>query len=177
MSYFAIKALHVIGFVCWFAGLFYIVRLFIYHQEAQSRAEQERLVLQNQFIIMQRRLWYGITWPAMLINLIFGGWLLLEYNQWQLTWIYVKLGLIVLLVSYHLICGQIFQSIRAERCSWSPTQLRLWNEVATLLLVGIVFVAVYKNALSALGAIAGLFAFALMLLLAIRLYARLRHRR
>jgi len=174
MSYFAIKALHVIGFVCWFAGLFYIVRLFIYHQEAQERPENERLILQNQYMIMQRRLWYGITWPAMLLTLVFGGWLLLEYNQWGLTWIYVKLGLIVLLISYHLICGQIFRSIRTHSCSWSPMHLRLWNEVATLLLVTIVFVAVYKNALSALGAIAGLFAFAIMLLVAIRLYARLR---
>jgi len=176
MPYFAIKALHVIGFVCWFAGLFYIVRLFIYHIEAQGRPDGERRILQNQFLIMQRRLWYGITWPAMLITLIFGIWLLIEYNQWQLTWIYIKLGLVVVLVSYHLICGHIYQSIRAQSCTWTPARLRLWNEVATLLLVSIVFVAVYKNALSAFGALLGIFAFALLLLVAIRLYARLRYR-
>ncbi len=71
-----IKPLHVIFIVTWFAGLFYIVRLFIYHTEAETKPEPEKSILQTQYKLMEKRLWYGITWPSMILTLVFGSWLL-----------------------------------------------------------------------------------------------------
>ena len=69
-----VLSLHIIFIVTWFAGLFYIVRLFIYHTEAEAKPEPEKSILQNQYKIMEKRLWYGITWPSLVLTLIFGPW-------------------------------------------------------------------------------------------------------
>ncbi len=109
MGYLFAKALHMVGFVSWFAGLFYIVRLFIYHVEAAARPEPERSLLHAQFTLMERRLWLAITVPAMVITVVFGGWLGYTYlSAVPLAtgaWLLVKLGLVALLLAYHLLCG------------------------------------------------------------------------
>ena len=74
MDFSYLKALHIIFVVTWFAGLFYIVRLFIYHSEAESKPEPERSILQKQYKLMEKRLWYGITWPSMILTITFGSW-------------------------------------------------------------------------------------------------------
>lgn len=145
MSYLTVKALHLVGVVAWFAGLFYMPRLLIYDVEANDRPDHERRVLQPQFRLMGRRLWYGITWPAMLFTLVFGLWTVTLYDQWSRPWVHVKLALVALLVVYHLVMGRIRTQLVAGTCRWSSTQLRLWNELATLHLIVTVFVASLKE--------------------------------
>lgn len=173
-SYPLAKALHIIGFVSWFAGLFYIVRLFIYRVEAKERSATERDILEAQLAIMSRRLWFGITWPAMIFTLVCGFWLLYQYGLWQLSWVHIKLTLVTLLVGYHLWTHRIYRQLRAGSCQWSSKGLRIWNEVATLLLLTIVFVAVFKEGLHALWATIGFLGFAIVLMLGIKIYGRLR---
>ncbi len=175
MTYQILKALHIIGFVSWFAGIFYIVRLFVYHAEAASRPEDERRILIPEFELMAWRLWYIITWPAMILTLFFGTWLVWLYGL-DLTWVWIKIGLIILLVVYHVHLGAIRKAQAEGRSTWTSKQLRYWNEVATLLLAAIVFVAVLKSALNAAWGMAGLVAFAVLLSMGIKLYRKLRKR-
>jgi putative membrane protein len=175
MSYYPLaKALHIIGFVCWFAGLFYIIRLFIYRVEAKDRDADAHAILEEQLGIMSRRLWFGITWPSMILTLVFGFWLLYQYKLWSSPWVHIKLALIALLVVYHLVSHQIFRQLKHGDCKWSSKRLRIWNEVATLLLVAIVFVAVFKQGLDALWGTIGFFAFAILLMVGIKVYGRVR---
>ncbi|RYZ54014.1 MAG: protoporphyrinogen IX oxidase, partial [Chitinophagaceae bacterium] len=98
-----LKALHIIFIVTWFAGMFYIVRLFIYNAEAAEKGEPEKSILQKQFSIMIKRLWLGITWPSAILTLLFGPWVMLQGN-WGKTlgdeagrWLLVKLCFVALL--------------------------------------------------------------------------------
>jgi len=156
MTYSIVKALHIIGFTCWFAGLFYVVRLFIYNTEAQEEGA-ERLV--EQLSLMQRRLWRGITTPAMVFTLIFGLWLVHLYGSLS-GWVTIKLSLIALLVAYHHLLGRIHQQVLDRKSQWTSKSLRMLNEVATLFLVAIVFVAVLKDGLtlSIMATVLGVFA-------------------
>ncbi|MDB5106875.1 MAG: protoporphyrinogen oxidase [Fibrobacteres bacterium] len=144
-----IKALHLVAVVSWFAGLLYIVRLFIYHVEAASRPEAERKVLEAQFGLMERRLWYGITWPAMVATACFGIYMMIRIRAWEAGWFQLKAVLLCLLIAYHLYCGRIRKDLALGRCRLTSLQLRIWNEVATLLLFAIVFTAVLKSPLAA----------------------------
>jgi len=143
-----ILALHIIFVVTWFAGLFYIVRLFIYHVEAEELPEEERKILQRQYKIMESRLWYFITVPSMLFTLLFGCWLLYYFNYWLQPWMHLKLAFVVGLLLYHFRCGIIFKGLQRDEIHHSSFSLRLWNEVATLLLVAIIFIVVFKNTFS-----------------------------
>ena len=146
MSLLYFKALHLIGVIVWFAGLFYLGRLFVYHREADERAEPECRTLKAQFALMEKRLYYGITWPGLCITIFFGLAMLME---WGLpTWILTKIGLVVLLVLYHLWCGHLRKQLLHETCGWSGKQFRLFNEIPTLLLVSIVFLVVFKETFS-----------------------------
>ena len=171
--YFYIKALHIIFVVTWFSGLFYIVRLFVYSAEANSKPEPERTILVNQFSLMQRRLWYGITWPSAILTIIFGSWLWYLYGSLP-TWLLVKLCFVVGLFLYHLSLNMIFNQQRKGLFKYSSQQLRMWNELATLFLIAIVMLAVVKEMLSVVWAVAGLAAFTIVLLTAIRLYKKYR---
>lgn len=146
MSYLVVKALHLIAMVAWFAGLFYMPRIFIYSVEADAKPPAERDAVRDQLDIMGRRLWRGITWPAMIMTIVCGTWLAVLYRGWNQPWLHVKLTLILCLMAYHLMCGTIRKEIVARRSRWTSHGLRLWNEVATMLLVSIVLVAVLKNA-------------------------------
>jgi putative membrane protein len=169
MTYFYIKALHIIFVITWFAGLFYIVRLFIYNREAQDKPEQEREVLQRQFNIMIRRLWFGITWPSCVLTVIFGSWLLI-YNYPIQNWLWIKLLFVVGLLLYHLSLHVIYQQQRVNNFRYSSQQLRVWNEVATVFLVAIVMLVVVRTGLGLLWGMVGLIGFVAILMIAIRVY-------
>jgi len=169
-----VKALHIIFVVTWFAGLFYIVRLFIYHTEAEAKSEPERSILQKQLSLMERRLWYGITWPSAILTFIFGFWLMITYDWWTMSFMHVKLTLVGLLYVYHFLCHRLFGQLQRGEVRYSSTQLRIWNEVATIFLVGIVFVIVLKDATNWIYGLVGLLLFTVLLMLAIRLYKKLR---
>ncbi len=168
-----IKALHIIFVVTWFAGLFYIVRLFIYHIEAEEKPEVEKNILQKQYKLMEKRLWYGITYPSAVITLVLGSILLYYYGAFP-TWLILKLVFVAALVVYHLICGKICNDLQKNSIKYSSSQLRIWNEVATLLLVSIVFLVILQSAISMVWGIAGLVLFAILLMLAIKIYKKYR---
>lgn len=171
--YFYIKALHIIFVVTWFAGLFYIVRLFVYSAEANEKPAPDRLILLKQFAIMQKRLWYGITWPSAILTLIFGTWMGLLYGSLPM-WLLVKLFFVAGLIIYHLSLHSIFLQQRKENFKWTSQQLRIWNELATIFLLCIVMLAVVKQLLSVAWAIGVLIVFVILLLAAIKIYKRFR---
>ena len=103
-----VKALHIIFVVSWFAGLFYIVRLFIYHTEAQRKGEPDRSILSEQYKIMQGKLWWIITTPAMILTVIFGTWMIILVPAYlDAPWMQVKLSFVALLLFYHFVCQKI----------------------------------------------------------------------
>ncbi len=171
--YLYVKALHIIFIVTWFSGMFYIVRLFIYHREAADKGEPERTILTVQLGLMSRRLWYGITWPSAVLTLIFGSWM------WYLmgtlpTWLAVKLCFVAGLFLYHFSLHAIFRQQQQGVFRYRSQQLRIWNEVATIFLVAIVMLVVVKQSMSWLWGIVGLFLFVIVLMSAIKIYKAIR---
>ncbi len=168
-----IKALHIIFIVTWFSGLFYIVRLFIYNREAQDKQEPEKSILSNQFNIMIKRLWFGITWPSAVLTLIFGS------TMWYLlgslpVWLMVKLCFVIGLFAYHLSLHSIYKQQAKGIFKHSSQQLRIWNEVATIFLVAIVMLVVVKQAMSWLWGLIGLIGFVVILMSTIKIYKNIR---
>ncbi|KAA8482256.1 putative membrane protein [Arcticibacter tournemirensis] len=171
MLYLYIKAIHIIFVVCWMAGLFYIVRIFIYHIEAREREEDVQKILFPQFALMASRLWNIITVPAMILTVLAGiAMLYLNPYLFQADWMLVKLGFVVGLLIYHFVCQHVMIQLRNGIFSWTSTQLRIWNEVATILLVAIVFVVVLKNALNWIYGIIGLFLFIFIIMMGVKIY-------
>lgn len=168
-----IKALHIIFIVTWFSGLFYIVRLFIYNTEAGEKEITEKKILRDQFSIMIRRLWFGITWPSAVLTLIFGSWMLYLYGSIP-TWLWIKLGFVLGLFLYHLSLHRIFKQQMNNIFAYSSQQLRIWNEVATIFLLVIVMLVVVKQGISALWGMLGLVIFIIILMTAIRIYKTVR---
>lgn len=170
-----IKAIHIIFVVSWFAGLFYIIRLFIYHTEASERPENEQKILYPQYQLMEKRLWSIITTPAMILTLITGFTMLyLNPAYLKMPWMHVKLTFILGLVIYHFICQNIMKGLWKENFKWTSTQLRIWNEVATIFLVAIVFLVVLKNTLSWVWGVIGLIGLGITLMIAVKLYKKAR---
>lgn len=176
------KSLHIIGFVSWFAALFYLPRLFIYHTEALDAPEPERSILTHQYALMERRLYHIIMTPAMLLTFSGGFAMLIMNTQYGMAWfnsnpwIYWKLGLIVFLTSYHHYSKTIMKRLGTGQRVMTSTQFRLYNEVTTLFLVAIVLLAVYKNSLQFLYALAGLIGLGVLLALGVRGYKKIRER-
>lgn len=173
MSYFLAKALHIVGFISWFSGLFYIVRLFVYHAEAGERSEQERAILQPQLELMARRLWQIITVPAMVLTFIGGISMVVQLDPIP-SWLHIKFGLLAGLLAYHLVCGAIRRKQAAHTSTWSSTKLRVFNEGGTMFMVAIVFLAVFKSAISIAWGVGGLLALGLSLMFGIKAYKRVR---
>ncbi|MDB5253807.1 MAG: protoporphyrinogen oxidase [Flaviaesturariibacter sp.] len=180
MLYDYLKALHITFIVTWFAGMFYIVRLFIYNTEAAAKPEPERSILQRQFTIMIRRLWLGITWPSAVLTLILGPWVMLKGNWDRMLgedagrWLLVKLAFVAGLYAYHFTLHALYKQQSRGAFRYTSQQLRIWNEVATIFLVAIVMLATVKQSLSFVWGLAGLAAFVIVLMSAIRIYKSLR---
>jgi protoporphyrinogen IX oxidase len=176
MDFNTVKALHIIFVVSWFAGLFYIVRLFIYHTEAQQRNEPAKSILSEQFILMQKRLWWIITTPAMIFAVVFGTWMLtLNWQYYKVAgWMHLKLGFVGILLVYHFVCQKLMREMGQGKFRWSSNVLRIWNELATLVLVAIAFLVSMKNELNWIWGTVAFFAVALGLMILIKLYKRLR---
>ncbi len=174
LDYNYIVALHIIFVVNWFAGLFYMPRLFIYATEANEKPEPDKSILINQFKIMQRKLWYIITWPSCVITMILGITLLIKSGFLSQSWMHIKLTLVFLLVCYHFSLHYIFKQQQIGIFLFTSTQLRIWNEVATIFLFAIVFLVVVKTNLSFLTGLIGLAVLVILLMLGIKLYKLLR---
>ncbi|WP_154853288.1 CopD family protein [Cyclobacterium xiamenense] len=177
MAFEYIKALHIIFVVTWFAGLFYVVRLFIYQTEALERPEAERAILKPQLDLMTRRLWTIITWPSAILTLILGIAILFYRPAYlQMPFMHAKLGFVFLLYAYQLGCQRIYRSLQQGKPVWNSMRLRLWNEVATLLLFAIVFLIVLKNLVNMFWGMLGLVGLAVLLMLATKWYKKRRER-
>ena len=172
-TYQTIKSLHIIFMVSWFAGLFYIVRLYIYHTEAQKKPEMERAILSTQFIEMEKKLWWIITTPAMILTVIFGTWMLIEKPGFlKMPWMHIKLAFVVLLLVYHFVCQKILFDLKKGIFNWKSNGLRIWNEVATLALVAIVFLVEMQGSLNWIKGTVGFFAVAIGLMIGIKIYKK-----
>jgi protoporphyrinogen IX oxidase len=173
------KALHLIFVVTWFAGLFYIVRLFIYHTEInedRNALPEVSKAFKAQYRLMEKRLWYGITWPSAVLTALFGFAQLHAFLPLaDHLWLAVKLGLVFFLYLYHFSCGWILRKLKQEQYPMTSFQLRIWNEVATLFLIAIVFLAVLKSILSMGWGLLGLLMVMILLSSGIAFYRK--HRR
>jgi protoporphyrinogen IX oxidase len=178
--YLYLKAIHIIFIVTWFAGLFYMPRLFIYNTEAETKEAVAKNILREQFAIMMKRLWYGITWPSAILTLIFGTWVLFESGYSKIVfeptgrWMLFKLVFVVFIYLYHFSLHKILKQQLAGVFKYTSQQLRIWNEVATIFLVAVVMLVVVKQNLSALWGVLGLLLFVIVLMSAIKIYKMLR---
>jgi putative membrane protein len=134
-----VKALHIVFMVTWFAGLFYLPRLFVYHALSHDTLSKER------FKLMERKLYWGIMTPSGVLTLFFGLWLWLGWG-FAGTWLTAKLALAALLVAYHLGCGKLMRDFRAGRNRRSHVWFRWFNELPVLVLIAAVLLAVFKPA-------------------------------
>jgi putative membrane protein len=177
MSFLYVKALHIIFVITWFAGLFYIVRLFIYHSEAEKKTSPEKEILQKQYKLMSKRLWYIITWPSAILASVFAFWLLYENPAYlKMPWMHVKLTFVLALYIYQGICHKIFIQLQNDIVKYSSFKLRIWNEVATIILFSIVFLVVLKSAINWIWGVVGIVLFSFILMFGIRLYKRIRNK-
>ncbi|MGB0892074.1 MAG: CopD family protein [Flavobacteriaceae bacterium] len=175
MDFYYVKALHIIFVVTWFAGLFYMVRLFIYHVEAEKKEQPAKEILQTQYKLMEKRLWFIITWPSAIITSIFAFWLLYKNPSYlQEPWMHVKLSFVLALYAYHIACHKIYNQLQNNILKYSSFKLRIWNEVATILLFAIVFLVVLKNAINWIWGVIGILLVSVLLMMAVRLYKKIR---
>lgn len=180
--YLYLKALHIIFVVTWFAGLFYMPRLFIYLTEAGEKNEIEKNILRRQLIIMTKRLWYGITWPSAILTFIFGiavlynlGWHILIFEP-TFRWLLIKLIFVLFLYVYHFSLQIIFQQQIKGIYKYSSQQLRIWNEVATIFLFAIVFLVTVKQSMSFVWGLIGLILFIFILMAGIKIYKSIQNK-
>lgn len=173
MALLYLKAIHIIFVVTWFAGMFYMVRLLIYNREAQDRQEPGRTILESQYGLMMRRLQYGITWPSAVLTLVLGLGMLHEFIPIP-TWLWAKIGIVFLLYLYQISIEVLYSQQRKGLFKYTSTQLRVWNELATVFLVAIVFLVVVKSNMSLVYGLGGLLVLMVVLFVAIQLYRRAR---
>lgn len=178
-AYLLCKTLHIIGFVSWFAGMFFLVRLFVNHVEANGKPEPERSILHAQFVGMEGRVYRIIMNPAMMLTFLF-GWSLVFFG-WKLgldwlyqAWFHAKLLLLTGLLGYHFWCKKLVGQMARGEATFDSFQFRLFNEVPTLFLVAIALLAVFKNGLNGWATAIGLFIFGGLMFLGARKYRQKR---
>lgn len=170
-----IKALHLIFVITWFAGLFYIPRLFVYQIEAFHKPSPDKEILGKQLKLMAKRLWYIITWPSAILAILFAIWLLvLMPNLLKEPWMLVKLGFVVLLIVYHLKTHQYYKQLQRDEVTKSSGFMRIWNEGATFILFAVVFLVVLRSALDWVFGVVGLIVLGILIMLGYKFYKNIR---
>jgi putative membrane protein len=151
--------------------------LFIYHAEAEEKEEPAKSILQNQYKLMSKRLWYIITWPSAILATIFAIWMLVINPDWlQFGWMQIKIGFVVLLFLYHWTCQIMYNQTKNGKLKYSSFALRIWNEVATIILFACTFLVVLKNSLGWVFGVVGIVGISVLLMLGIKLYKRIRNK-
>ena len=175
--YLYFKSLHLIFIVTWFAGLFYVPRLFMYQIEASQKPEPDRSILGDQLALMTKRLWKIITWPSMILASLF-AFVLLHLNPGLLyaPWMQIKLAFVVLLYAYHFKSHQIFKQLQRGKINYTTRYMRIWNEGPTLILFAVIFLVITKSATNWIWGLAGLICLAVLLMLGIKLYKSIREK-
>jgi protoporphyrinogen IX oxidase len=170
-----IKSLHLIFVITWFAGLFYIPRLFVYQIEAAQKPEPDKSILGAQLKLMSKRLWFIITWPSAILASIFAFWMLYLMPAWlEQDWMLVKLGFVALLYAYHLKCHFIFKELQADVVKWTSNQMRLWNEGSTIILFSVIFLVIVRDAVNWIFGVIGIILLSVILMMGFKLYQRIR---
>lgn len=169
------KALHLIFVITWFAGLFYIPRLFVYQIEASQKPSPEKEILGKQLKLMTKRLWFIITWPSAILATSFATILLCLEPAWlQQSWMHVKLGFVVLLFAYHLKCHQLFNQLQKDVVKWSSNKMRLWNEGSTIILFSVIFIMMLRSAINWIYGLIALILLMVILMMGYKIYQRFR---
>ncbi|MCK8478994.1 CopD family protein [Psychroserpens algicola] len=172
-----IKALHLIFIITWFAGLFYIPRLFVYQIEAFQKPSPEKEILGKQLKLMAKRLWNIITWPSAILATFFAVWLLvLNPVLLKLPWMHVKLTFVVLLILYHLKTHQFYKQLQRDEVNKTSNFMRLWNEGATFILFAVVFLVILKSAINWVFGVIGILALGILLMLGFKWYKNIRRK-
>lgn len=175
MAYLWFKAFHIVGIVCWFAGMFYLPRLFVYHAEANEQPEPARSILKNQYQIMEKRLYRIIMTPAMILTIAMAiGLVWTEPDVLKQPWLHIKLACVALLLAYHHLCARIMKQFAADRCKMTGQQFRWFNEFPTVFFVIVVMLAIFKNNLPTSATTWGIAAMVVAMAVFIQLYARKR---
>ena len=170
-----IKSFHLIFVITWFAGLFYIPRLFVYQIESFYKPSPEKEILGKQLKLMSKRLWYIITWPSAILATIFAIWLLILQPYWlEQPWMHVKLLFVILLIIYHLKTHQYFKQLQNDRVEKTSSFMRIWNEGATFILFAVVFLVILKNAINWVYGIIGLIILGVLIMLGFKVYKNIR---
>jgi putative membrane protein len=171
-----LKSLHLIFVITWFAGLFYIPRLFIYHIEANSKPKDQKEILIEQFKIMTKRLWLIITWPSAILATGFGiALFVLHPFLLEEKYMRVKLIFVFLLILYHIKTHLIYKELQNDKINYSSNFMRYWNEGATIILFSVVFLITLKSATSWIFGVLGIIFLSLFLALGIKLYKKARN--
>lgn len=138
-----IKAFHIIAVVCWFSGIFYLPRLFVYHAMSEDQVSKDR------FVVMERKLFWGITTPSAIVAILLGSWLLIANSSYFMAWwwMQVKLALVALTIVYHYYCWWYMQKLREDSNRRTHVFFRIFNELPVFMLVGIVILIVVKPTL------------------------------
>ncbi|MFT7052448.1 MAG: putative membrane protein, partial [Psychroserpens sp.] len=170
-----IKALHLIFIVTWFAGLFYIPRLFVYQIEAFYKPSPDKEILGKQLKLMTKRLWNIITWPSAILATLFAIWLIVLQPIWlEQSWMQVKLVFVALLILYHLKTHQYYKQLQNDDVRKTSNFMRLWNEGATFILFAVVFLVILKSAINWIFGVVGIIILGILLMLGFKIYKKIR---
>lgn len=175
MEYNYIKSLHLIFVITWFAGLFYIPRLFVYQIEAFHKPSPDKEILGKQLKLMAKRLWFIIAWPSAVLAILFAIWLLILVPSWlEQGWMHVKLAFVVLLFLYHYKTHIYFKQLQNDIVKVSSNYMRIWNEGATFILFAVVFLVILKSSINWIFGVIGIIVLGILLMLGFRLYKNIR---
>jgi protoporphyrinogen IX oxidase len=170
-----IKSFHLIFVITWFAGLFYIPRLFVYQIEAFHKPSPDKEILGKQLKLMAKRLWFIITWPSAVLAFVFGV-ILFYLNPYliYLDWMQVKLAFVVLLIMYHLKTHQYYNQLQKDVVIKTSSFMRIWNEGATFILFAVIFLVILKSAINWVFGVIGIIVLAVLIMLGFKLYKNIR---
>ncbi|MBT8244426.1 MAG: CopD family protein [Winogradskyella sp.] len=173
--YYYFKSLHIIFVVTWFAGLFYIPRLFVYQIEAYHKPSPDKEILGAQLKLMAKRLWFIITWPSSILAILFGV-LLIIPRLFYLTdsWMQIKLGFVLLLIIYQIQTHVYYKQLQKDVVKKSSSFMRIWNEGATFVLFVVVFLVVLKNSLNWIFGVIGIIVLGILIMLGFKIYKNIR---
>ncbi|WP_282134791.1 CopD family protein [Seonamhaeicola maritimus] len=175
--YFYLKAFHLIFVITWFAGLFYIPRLFVYQIEAFHKPSPEKEILGKQLKLMSKRLWYIITWPSAILCTLFAIVLLiLNPSLLYQSWMQVKLGFILLLFIYHILTHKYYIQLQIDTCEKTSSFMRIWNEGATFILFAVIFLVVLKSGINWIWGIIGMLVLVVLIMLGFKAYKNFREK-
>ena len=170
-----IKSLHLIFVITWFAGLFYIPRLFVYQIEAFHKPSPDKEILGKQLKLMSKRLWFIITWPSAILATLFAIWLLILMPSWlEQPWMHVKLGFVLLLYLYQYKTHIYYKQLQKDEIKVTSNFMRIWNEGATFILFAVVFLVILKNSINWIFGVIGILVLGILIMLGFKLYKNIR---